>query len=93
MPDRRLFRAALPVCAMMASTTCATFVGAANESPSATSSNSGGGSWGFFVALAIALIAFIACGAIIALRARREYLTIEARKAHRQPDEAEEEHP
>jgi hypothetical protein len=87
MPERILFRSVLYLCAAGVATAFASLVGAANGATSVTSGSGGGAHWGFLVAIAIAIIAFIACGLVIALRARREYLAIEARKASRPSDE------
>ena len=87
MPERLLFRRVLYLCATIVATAFASLVGAANGATSVTSSSGRGANWGFLVAIAIAIVAFIACGLVIALRARREYLAMEARKASRPPDD------
>ena len=87
MPERRLFRRVLSLSAMIASISLATLVGAANGATSVRSSNGSGAHWGFLIAIAVAIIAFIGCGLFIVLRSRREYLAMEARKASRPPDE------
>ena len=61
----------------------------------ATSVRSGGSSgapWGLVLAVGAAVVAFIACGLVIVLRSRREYLAMMAREASRKRDEKPEEH-
>lgn len=86
MPERRLFRRLLSLCAMIVSVVFATLVGAASGATSVTSSN-GGAHWGFLIAIGVGVAAFVIGGLFIALRSRREYLDMEARKASRPPDE------
>jgi uncharacterized membrane protein (DUF485 family) len=87
MPERRLFRRVFSLSAMIVSISFAALVGAANGATSVRSSNGSGAHWGFLVAIAVAVIAFIGCGLFIVVRSRREYLAMEARKASRPPDE------
>jgi uncharacterized membrane protein (DUF485 family) len=87
MSERRLFRRVLYLSAMIVSIAFAALVGAANGATSVTSSNGSGAHWGFLIAIAVAIIAFIVCGLFIVVRSRREYLAMEARKASRPPDE------
>ena len=56
----------------------------------ATSVRSGGGGgapWGLVVAVGLAIVAFVACGLIIVLRSRRDYLAMMAREAARKRGE------
>ena len=87
MSEWRLPCQLLYLCAMIASISFDALVGAANGATSVTSSNGSGAHWGFLIAIAVAIIAFIVCGLFIVLRSRREYLAMEARKASRPPDE------
>ncbi|MGI8857769.1 MAG: hypothetical protein ACR2JW_18695 [Thermomicrobiales bacterium] len=71
---------------MMFSVVCATLVGAASGATSVTSRSGGGARWGFLIAIAVGVAAFVIGGLFIALRSRREYLAMEAQKASRSPD-------
>jgi hypothetical protein len=53
----------------------------------ARGSNGAGAGWGFLVAIGLAIVAFLVGGVLIAVRARRDYLAMEARRAARPPDE------
>ncbi len=62
--------------------------GGASGTGAATSSGKGGGTpWALLVAVLAAVAAFIVGGFFIAVRSRREYLDMEARKAARPSDE------
>jgi membrane associated rhomboid family serine protease len=86
MPELRLFRRSLSLCAMIVSTAFASLVGAANGATSVTSGN-GEMRWGFLIAIAVAILALIIGALFIIVRSRREYLAMKARKASRPPDE------
>lgn len=86
IPEGRILRRLLCLCAMALSVAVAALVDAAGGATSVTSSSGGDARWGFLVAIAVAVAAFAVGGACIVVRSRREYLATEARKTERPPD-------
>ena len=63
------------------------FTVAPGAATSVRSGGSGGAPWGLVLAVGLAIVAFIACGLVIVVRSRREYLAMMAREAARKRDE------